>query len=778
MSFTNLTPDTNPDGTPLTKPGVASSGLRYFYFTFTPIAPSIDVYLSRNIFRNEEAITNLTASSAPNISLMTPAYITSVAGPTTFQNGAIGLNIPAGVGYANMSATPNFRIAGLVPGTVYTLETRTNYNDRGGDFGAQFRNASIVLTLTYARSSTTTVALPPPPPAPTPAPTEPIAPVGVPAVPTVLSATPTQSGVNLTWNPSIGASSYKVYRSGNVLGTATTTGFLDSHVISGNAYTYSVAAVNSAGESNTSVTVTATPVFEFTSLVPDRTPAGTLITGAGIRYYYYLFTPITPAVDVYLSYNGKASEEAFVGLYDTTAPNANLLSLGSTLSNLDGNVMYGVFTLGAAPNPTLATSGVRCTFNGPYSNPGSKANFRLENLTAGNLDTPDAVLKTYILEVVSVKNDTDAPQPDLGAYMKNVGNSVHAGSRTHLVYHSSSPIRIVPNPYVLAYDFSSTSPANYTRYVFPYLYVFQNAKNLFESIVVASPGARLQRRANDMLVQFGVSALGAGTVGQSMLGGWTVDVNRSPDFTYQQEISFSDGFFANGYLTGSAKFNGVGTVNGRPNLSLFNVLVHEILHGMGIFYIPLFNLQNNNVGWSPFLTDVANNDPWYRGASDSNSSVLQAYRAYCGNMLLQRVPVEKDYGEGTALSHWDEGNAPDVATQHRYFGGIYHPSLKYEVMTGFTNNNDFFTGLTAGALKDYGYTVNLNSPYICHYPSNLIPGPPGAAVRAIEDDDGVHLRCMRSVQGNSYVHALKYCSSMMVQCQSSMMIHCQSTMMN
>ena len=712
MSFTNITPDRNPDGSLLSYPGLGS-GTRFFYFTFTSPSTSLNAFLSRNIFRNEEYITQIYDEN--NAVILKADNVSNIVNPTTFDGSRIGLSTPNGVGYSNVSTNPNFKLNNLIVGKTYTIESRTVYNDRGTDFGLILRNGIVSVPLTYVRTHTLSMPLPPPPIPPIP-PT----PSGAPSIPTGLTVSSVQAGVYLTWNASVNATSYRVYRCGFFIGSSAGSAYVDSHVISGAKYSYAVSAVNSQGESAKTGALQIVPSFTFTNLVPDRTPTGDLLTGYGIRYFYYLFTPITSSVDVFLSNNGS-TEEAIVGLYDTTdSTNTNLFTNVSNITNLDSNVQYGILSLGSVPNPTLTVMpGLRISATGAYSNPGMKSNFRINNLL-GDLSIPSAVLKTYILEIVTVNNKVDIDKPDLGAYLKNVGSGVFASHNTQLVYHTSSPSRITPTPYVIAYNFEQTSAENYATYIYPLLRVFQNCKTVLENIISSTHGARAARRTNDMLVNFLVEPLDTGIVGQSSLTGWKVDPTRSPDFTYEQDISFSSTYFSNGYLTGPAQFNGSSNINGHPNSSLFNVLIHEILHGIGIFYTSSYNKTNMDVGWSPYLINVPN-DPWYKGSTIGTSFAIEGYKTYCGMSSIQHIPIEKDYGAGTALSHWDEGNLSDGSLEYRSYNGQYHPALRLEIMSGFTNSNDYLTRLTAGVLKDYGYAVNLNSPYIVGYPGNLIP---------------------------------------------------------
>ena len=86
-----------------------------------------------------------------------------------------------------------------------------------------------------------------------------------PSPPTGLAATPGSGQVALAWNPSSGATSYRVKRatvSGGtyaIIATPTSPSYADTSVTNGTTYYYVVSAVNSAGESNNSSEVNATP---------------------------------------------------------------------------------------------------------------------------------------------------------------------------------------------------------------------------------------------------------------------------------------------------------------------------------------------------------------------------------------------------------------------------------------------------------------------------------------------------------------------------------------
>jgi hypothetical protein len=56
-------------------------------------------------------------------------------------------------------------------------------------------------------------------------------------------------------------------------------------------------------------------------------------------------------------------------------------------------------------------------------------------------------------------------------------------------------------------------------------------------------------------------------------------------------------------------------------------------------------------------------------------------------------------------------------------GNVFHPALPEEIMTGLAGNRFYFTKLTAGALADHGYKVNMSSSNIVPYPPGLIQTP-------------------------------------------------------
>lgn len=526
----------------------------------------------------------------------------------------------------------------------------------------------------------------------------------IPPVITGLTGKNQMTGIYLQWRPVAYVTSYLIYREGLLLSTSSTPNYTDTQVVNGNPYTYSVAGTNALGTGGQSLPVVITAMVMFTSLCPNRTPTGAIINPSTIRFHYFLMTPITDAVDVFFYHVQSTTTHAIVGLYDTTNPATNLLP--ESISRLDSNVAYGPQNV-----DSFQMNGISVTATGKY------VNTDVPNLCINipnDLTTPAALLKTYIVEVVSYKNNSDPFSTEFGIYCKNVSD-IPSMNITQLCYNAINFSRTIPSPYVIMYDFTATSPDDYTTYIYPTLFVFQNVKNVLESIIASTPNAR-GNRANDMLVHFSLQNLTGTILGQSSVDRWTVDPRRTPNFPYEQTIIFNTNYFANGYMTELSRFNGSATVNNGTNIALFNVLLHEMIHGLGIFYTTMYNKTRFNVGWNSFLvgTPAA---PWYKGSMIS--SAVSCYRTYFKNKSLSVIPIEANYGPGTALSHWDNGSTPTAPVNQRYYNGIYHPSPKYELMTGFINKNDYVTGLTTGALKDYGYNINLVCPYIVAYPTMM-----------------------------------------------------------
>jgi chitodextrinase len=96
-----------------------------------------------------------------------------------------------------------------------------------------------------------------------------IADTTAPSVPTALTATTrTATSIAFSWTAStdnVGVTSYKIYRAGNQIGTSTTPSYTDNSLTPNTSYSYTVAAVDAAGNTSAQSTALAT------STTPDTT---------------------------------------------------------------------------------------------------------------------------------------------------------------------------------------------------------------------------------------------------------------------------------------------------------------------------------------------------------------------------------------------------------------------------------------------------------------------------------------------------------------------------
>lgn len=153
-------------------------------------------------------------------------------------------------------------------------------------------------------------------------------------------------------------------------------------------------------------------------------------------------------------------------------------------------------------------------------------------------------------------------------------------------------------------------------------------------------------------------------------------------------------------------------LNGSTVVKLLPVMIHEMLHGLGIASLPS---TGDVVGWDMFLDPT---HTWYIGhqGDSMNSVAIQAYQAIIG-YSVDRIPVENSFGQGTAYSHWEEGMKDGFVSEIRTYNGVSYPALPNEIMTGIAGTEFYLTEITAGALLDYGYPIDMASDAIGVYPS-------------------------------------------------------------
>jgi chitodextrinase len=151
-------------------------------------------------------------------------------------------------------------------------------------------------------------------PPPAPAPTDTTAP----SVPTGLAATPASTQVSLAWNASTddtGVAGYRVRRNGTQIATPVTRSFVDTGLTTATTYTYTVAAVDAAGNvSNQSPGVSATTPQATTPPPPTNTPPPT--SGTSLA---------SLATNLKVGQWAELTGGGFSGSYLETAPGASIL---------------------------------------------------------------------------------------------------------------------------------------------------------------------------------------------------------------------------------------------------------------------------------------------------------------------------------------------------------------------------------------------------------------------------------------------------------------------
>src|SRR5262245_19380345 len=191
-----------------------------------------------------------TASTTLLVHLAAPASLTATPG-----NAQVSLSWPASVG-ATSYHVKRARVSGG-PYTTVACATTTSYTDTGLTGGTTYYyvvSAAYSAGLNGGGESADSIEASATPQGLTP-----------PSAPAVLSATPGNGQVALSWSASSGATSYNVKRATVSGGPYTTiaspssTSSTNSGLTNGTTYYYVVSAVNSAGESGNSPQVSATP---------------------------------------------------------------------------------------------------------------------------------------------------------------------------------------------------------------------------------------------------------------------------------------------------------------------------------------------------------------------------------------------------------------------------------------------------------------------------------------------------------------------------------------
>ncbi len=198
-----------------------------------------------------------------------------------------------------------------------------------------------------------------------------------PPAPAGLAASPADSSIDLTWNPSAGATSYSVYRGtapgaegGTPVAATTSDSFTDAGLTDGTGYYYTVTASNTGGASAKSAEANTVPTA---AVIAPPVPFGVVITPASGQIQlqwtfeegatsYQVYRGTTPggegatplATVTSSSYTDSAVTSGVTYYYEITALTAGTQSARSSESSANTS---GTGTAPATPAGLVATGG-------------------------------------------------------------------------------------------------------------------------------------------------------------------------------------------------------------------------------------------------------------------------------------------------------------------------------------------------------------------------------------------------------------------------------------
>jgi hypothetical protein len=363
-------------------------------------------------------------------------------------------------------------------------------------------------------------------------------------------------------------------------------------------------------------------------------------------------------------------------------------------SNIQANVPSVPITLSFSTwNDISDSAGISRLYGGIHCSSANTVSSDVAELVDGYINSAWNIQTSNIIEVDSEDN-----------------SNIAAGSTSQTSSLSSLPsnklatnILSSTKPYSIKINYMTRVPAVQIQNL------IMESKQFIESIITQSHGLRSPSISleHDMVIDIDIQSLASNI----LAGARPTIVNTSviPAMPLRQTVILNSNRLNELVLT-TVQFNNKNVARLVP------VLIHEILHGLGVAAL-VFN--GITVGWDRFIDS---SKTWYTGLRGdwAKSEAIKAYREIVGSTDIKRIPIENSFGTGTAYSHWEEGLKDGFVKEGRYFnygkGSVLHPSLPEEIMTGIAGVRFYFTKMTAGALMDRGYKVDLANPNIVAYP--------------------------------------------------------------
>jgi len=321
----------------------------------------------------------------------------------------------------------------------------------------------------------------------------------------------------------------------------------------------------------------------------------------------------------------------------------------------------------------------------------------LENTTLDNFDIRNSIISGNLFDGIMVSADT-APITNLNIVDNTLNNNGRNGINFQLLDSTLTNLFVENN----LMDGNGTL-------------ITQNPVSAFDIDVVFAGGLTASQQA--------IFALAANRWEQLIIGD-VPDVGTIDDLQIGASGVAIDGV---GGILGQAGPTGIRNVSNIPfdgimqfdsadltalenSGQLMDVILHEMGHVIGIGTV--WDLQG-------LLANPSNGD----GVTDTRftgTAATAQYNAIFGTADTG-VPVENDFGPGTADSHWRES------------------ILDNELMTGFINGATRpISTITVGSLQDLGYVVNMGQadPYTDPTPIVAPLNAPAAAIGTVNNDVG------------------------------------------
>jgi hypothetical protein len=144
------------------------------------------------------------------------------------------------------------------------------------------------------------------------------------------------------------------------------------------------------------------------------------------------------------------------------------------------------------------------------------------------------------------------------------------------------------------------------------------------------------------------------------------------------------------------------------------VLIHEIMHVVGAVTVKFRNNYTLIIDNRKCITNhVDNLNILYKSRAIEQYKVILNENNFDTSNIIY-VPIEDDFGAGTANAHFEEGidDTNGYPTEYVYINNVYYPTIKNEIMSGFIDYFNYLSVMTLGLLQDLDLIINYNSQHV------------------------------------------------------------------